>query len=84
LGGIYSLNSLGEFMKTTPQNTDRQAAAPVLLRKSEAMERYGISMRFLDQLIAEGQVPTRKLGRRFLRIPVAEADRFFLGKEAVK
>lgn len=64
--------------------TQPEAATPVLIRKPDACRRYGISLRFLDDLIAEGSIPTRKLGRRCCRIPVAAADEFFLGKEATK
>lgn len=61
-----------------------RASSPVLIRKSDACQRYGISLRFLNDLIAEGRIPSRKLGRRCLRIPVAAADKFFLGEEATK
>jgi hypothetical protein len=73
-------------MKKQNANRTREDSsnAVLLIRKPEACRRYGISLRFLNELIAEGSVPVRKLGRRCARIPVAEADEFFLGKEATR
>ena len=46
----------------------------VLMTRREAAQRYAISLRSLDTLIAEGVLPTVRLGRRMVRIPVVKAD----------
>lgn len=56
---------------TTTNNT---FTAPKLIKKREAAERYSVSLRQIDNLIRDGIMPTIKLGRRCIRIPVTQAD----------
>jgi excisionase family DNA binding protein len=49
--------------------------APLLLTRREIALRYGISLRHLDYLIRDGIIPSVRLGKRCLRIPVEAADK---------
>lgn len=51
-----------------------EATAPHLITRETAAKRYAISLRHLDDLIAEGVIPATRLGRS-VRIPVSQADR---------
>ena len=48
---------------------------PLLVGRRQAAEALGISVRKLSYLIAEGEVATRRVGRRRL-VPVAELRKF--------
>ena len=62
-------------MKTPHTNQERQA---VLLTADEIAARYSISLREVRRLTANGFLPTVRLGRRCVRIPVEAADRAML------
>jgi hypothetical protein len=46
----------------------------VAMRRQDFAKRWSICLRSLDDLTAAGIVPTIKLGRRCVRIPVEAAD----------
>lgn len=45
-----------------------------LITRKEACQRYGISLRHLDELLRAGVLPHIRLGRRCIRIPLDKAD----------
>jgi len=47
----------------------------ILLRRRDAADALGISVRGLDYLISEGKIRVRRLGKRVL-VPRAELERF--------
>lgn len=47
----------------------------MLVDRPTAAKRYGVSLRYLDMMINDGVIPSIKLARRCVRIPVAEADK---------
>ena len=51
--------------------TETQAIA---ITRNDFAKRWSMSLRALDNLTADGIVPTIKLGRRLVRIPVEAAD----------
>ena len=54
--------------------------SPILITREEAANRYSCSLRMIDNLLAEGFLPSVKLSKRFRRVPVKEADAAMLGK----
>jgi len=64
-------------MKTQTESIDHLEAhsAPMLATRRVIATRYSISLRHLDYLIRDGIVPSVRLGKRCLRIPVEEADK---------
>lgn len=50
----------------------------ILMTRKEASQRYSVSLRNIDYLIHDSVIPTIKLGRRCIRIPVADADKAIL------
>jgi len=44
------------------------------ITKVEAAKRYGLTWRKCHDLIAEGVIPSVRLGHRTLRIPIKKAD----------
>jgi hypothetical protein len=62
-------------MKSDTNEPQPQAETQVVaMRKPDFAKRWSISLRALDSLIADSIVPTIKLGRRLVRIPVEAAD----------
>lgn len=53
---------------TTPRAADR------FVGLSEAADYYGISQRSIRRLIAEGQLPAYRVGKRQIRIKVSDLD----------
>ena len=51
-----------------------EEAEPYCITKDEAAKRYGLSWRKCYDLIAEGVIPSVRLGHRTLRIPVKKVD----------
>ena len=51
-------------------------AAPIYAIRAQIAERYAISKRHLDYLIKDGLIPSVRLGKRCLRIPIAQADAY--------
>ena len=51
-------------------------AAPIYATRAQIAERYSISKRHLDYLIKDGVIPSVRLGKRCLRIPIAQADAY--------
>ena len=51
-------------------------AAPIYATRAQIAERYAISKRHLDYLIKDGLIPSVRLGKRCLRIPIAQADAY--------
>ena len=51
------------------QNTDKK-----LITRQQATKRYAVSLRHLDGLICAGVIPSVRLGKRCIRIPVEKAD----------
>jgi hypothetical protein len=49
---------------------------PVYATRAQMAARYSISPRHLDYLIKDGIIPSVRLGKRCLRIPVSEADAY--------
>jgi excisionase family DNA binding protein len=47
----------------------------ILCSKKQAASLLGVSVRSIDYLIASGELPTRRIGRRVL-IPVAAIEKF--------
>ena len=62
-------------MKTQTQK--HIAEEKFLLSRPEAAARYGLGLRTLDRFLAEGVIPSVRLGRRCCRIPREAADAFF-------
>lgn len=56
------------------QHHTQEANARHLITREAAAKRYSVHVNYLDRLIAEGVIPTVKLGRRCVRIPVTLAD----------
>ena len=59
--------------KDTEQKTDTETQV-VALRRKDFAKRWSICLRTLDELVTAGIVPTIKLGRRCVRIPLDKAD----------
>ena len=55
-------------------NTSQEAHSPLYATRAQIAARYYISLRHLDYLIEDGIIPTVRLGKRCIRIPVSEAD----------
>lgn len=51
----------------------------LLIERKTAAARYSMSKRQLDYLIEGGVIPAVRIGKRGLRIPVAQADAALLG-----
>jgi len=51
-----------------------KTAEPYCITKVEAAKRYGLTWRKCHVLIAEGVIPSIRLGHRTLRIPIKKAD----------
>ena len=64
----YSYNSLQQ--RIIPD------AGPIYATRAQIAERYAISKRHLDYLIRDGVIPSVRLGKRCLRIPIAKADAY--------
>jgi excisionase family DNA binding protein len=47
---------------------------PIYMSKAQACKRYGFCLRYISMLIEQGIIPSVKLGRRCIRIPIAKAD----------
>ena len=62
----HSYNSLQQ--RTIPDT------GPIYATRAQIAERYAISKRHLDYLIRDGVIPSVRLGKRCLRIPIAQAD----------
>ena len=64
-------HSYNSFQQRTIQDND-----PVYATRAQIAERYSISKRHLDYLIRDGVIPSVRLGKRCLRIPIAKADAY--------
>jgi hypothetical protein len=53
------------------RDTETQVVA---MRRADFAKRWSICLRALDHLVTAGIVPTVKLGKRCVRIPVEQAD----------
>jgi hypothetical protein len=51
-----------------------QSEDAILMTKAEACTRYSLSLRFLSELIEDQVLPSIKLARKCVRIPIKEAD----------
>ena len=49
---------------------------PVYATRAQMAARYSISPRYLDYLIKDGIIPSVRLGKRCIRIPVSQADAY--------
>ncbi len=49
---------------------------PVYATRAQIAARYSISARHLDYLIKEGIIPSIRLGKRCIRIPVSQSDAY--------
>ena len=49
---------------------------PVYATRAQMAARYSISPRHLDYLIKDGIIPSIRLGKRCIRIPVSQADAY--------
>lgn len=47
----------------------------ILITKKQAADRYSISLRFLSELIDAGVIPSIRLARKCVRVPVDAADK---------
>jgi len=45
------------------------------ITKQEAAKRYGLCLRYVSILIEQGILPSVKLGRRCVRLPVEKCDK---------
>jgi excisionase family DNA binding protein len=54
----------------------KEAHSPLYATRAQIAARYSISLRHLDYLIKDGIIPSVRLGKRCLRIPVSEADAY--------
>lgn len=59
--------------KDTEKNTNTKNQV-VALRRKDFAKRWSICLRTLDDLVTAGIVPTIKLGKRCVRIPLKKAD----------
>ncbi len=57
----------------------KQTNQSILMTRVQAAQRYACSLRLIDELLAEGFLPSVKLSKRCRRIPVEEADEAMLG-----
>jgi hypothetical protein len=49
-----------------------------MITRHAAVERYSLCLRSIDSLLAEGVLPSIRLSKRCLRIPLPEADEALL------
>ena len=54
----------------------KEAHSPLYATRAQIAARYSISPRHLDYLIKDGIIPSVRLGKRCIRIPVREADAY--------
>lgn len=54
----------------------KEAHIPLYATRAQIAARYSISPRHLDYLIKDGIIPSVRLGKRCLRIPISEADSY--------
>ena len=59
---------------TTPLG--KEAHSPLYTTRAQIAARYSISPRHLDSLIKDGIIPSIRLGKRCIRIPVSQADAY--------
>lgn len=61
------------YSKDTEKNTGTKNQV-IAMRRKDFCTRWSICLRTLDDLVTAGIVPTIKLGKRCVRIPVEPAD----------
>jgi hypothetical protein len=59
---------------TNQLNKSQEAHSPLYATRAQIAARYYISLRHLDYLIEDGIIPTVRLGKRCIRIPLDKAD----------
>lgn len=55
-------------------NSATATEQPLFLTRHDAVNRYRLSLRTIDTMLAEGVLPSVRLSARCLRIPRQEAD----------
>ncbi len=68
------LDTAPRVMATKPKPKPEIETQVVALRRKDFAIRWSICLRTLDDLVTAGIVPTIKLGKRCVRIPVEPAD----------
>lgn len=58
-------------------NTNEKESKRKLITRADAAQRYSFSLRHIDNLICAGLIPTVKLSKKCVRIPVDQADAAF-------
>ena len=66
--------SLYQHSNDPVKHDTSKGTVPIYATRDQIAERYVISKRKLDYLIQEGVIPSVRLGKRCLRIPIAQAD----------
>lgn len=73
--GATKLDTHTRVMATTPEKEKSETETEVVaIKRAEFAKRWSMCLRQLDHLVEAGIVPTIKLGRRMVRVPVKQAD----------